>query len=170
MKAAHLPGALALVAALACAGAAAAQNYGHERRVWTPDHLFAPSTGAGSGFVTGYSHGYAGVGSPLAEVEVRSYARTGRYATGYSYGYPHDYSYGYAYGAYGYPNSHAYGYAHGYNRYGYDRDHDRRRYVRRDERRPGYHDRYGYHDDRPPVYGQRPDQERRCYCETVYRD
>ena len=193
---------LAAAAVAAAAGSAAAQNYyesyesyqgprsyqdhrsydsrrSYESRVWTPDHLFV-SGGAGAPHVTGYSHGYAGVGSPVAEVDARAYARTGSYATGYQgypqpYGYAgYDYGYGYSaptYTSHGYYRRDDYRYAGGYNRYGYDRDYDRRhdRYDRRyDERRPGYRDRYGYHDDRPPVYRDHRHGDRRCYCEDVY--
>lgn len=109
---------------------------------YAPPQLPAPYTtynayGVNSAHVTGYSHGYGGVGYPYAHVQ-----------------------------------THAYGYAHvdRGGRYGYS-------HGRYDQRRPGYRDRYGYHDDRPPTrwrggydydYGYRYGYDRDCYCQDVY--
>ncbi|MFN3815377.1 hypothetical protein [Brevundimonas sp.] len=101
------------------------------------------SYGVNSAHLTGYSHGYGGVGYP--------YART----QSYTYSQP----------------------SHGYSQYGYDRG-GRYGYSRsysHDQRQPGYRDRYGYHDDRPPTrrraeyrYDNDYRYDRDCYCQDVY--
>lgn len=109
-------------------------------------------------------------GTPLSEVETRSYVNTGRWADGYSdqayvyvpapayrarYGYSQDNRQGRWRSGYGS------GYGHGYGRY---------------EQRPhqGYRDVWGYNDDRPPSArgGNRDRRDRRsdrdCGCSDVY--
>ena len=130
---------------------------GHNRAPdrYAPPPRPAPYTsynahGVNSAHVTGYSYGYGGVGAP--------------YATTYAYGYGH------ARPVYGYSG---YGHYDRGGRYGYSQGH------RYDERRPGYRDRHGYHDDRPPVrrdyaydygydYGYRHGYDRDCWCQDVY--
>lgn len=123
----------------------------HRRHTrYDPPQRPAPYTsynahGMNSAHVTGYSYGYGGVGYP--------YARTRSYS--YTYSQP----------------------THGYGQYGYDRG-GRYGYSRsfsHDQRQPGYRDRYGYHDDRPPVrhraqyrYGNDYRYDRDCYCQDVY--
>jgi len=78
-------------------------------------------------------------GTPLSEVETRSYVDTGRGADGYS-DRPHVYVPGRAPGygqGYGYGRYRGYGYGHRYGTGGYDR----RPYQ-------GYRDEWGYNDDR----------------------
>lgn len=90
-------------------------------------------------------------GTPLSEVETRSYVETGRWADGYSER-PRVYVPAPAYAPYG----HGYGrYGHGYGGYGHGRDygrygHDRRYGYRASGSRVGYRDEWGYQDDRPP--------------------
>lgn len=116
-------------------------------------------------------------GTPLSEVETRSYVNTGRWADGYSdqayvyvpapvFGqrYGHGRSYGYGYGGrHGYGHD-RYGYGYGYGRY---------------EPRPhqGYRDVWGYNDDRHPSargyqHDRRSRRDRRydhdCGCGDVY--
>ncbi|HZW15493.1 MAG TPA: hypothetical protein VFF66_04470 [Brevundimonas sp.] len=119
-------------------------------------------------------HGHVVGGTPLAEVETRSYVNTGRWADGYS-----DEAYVYVpvpvYGS-------RYGHNRGY-RYGYDR-YDRDRYGRgwsayghgryEPRPRPGYRDVWGYNDDRHPA-SRGWSRERRshyhdrdCGCGDVY--
>ncbi|MFN4296614.1 MAG: hypothetical protein ACK4FB_07200 [Brevundimonas sp.] len=120
----------------------------HER--YDPPQRPAPYTtynsyGVNSAHLTGYSHGYGGVGYP--------YARTRSYS--YTYSQP----------------------THGYRQYGYDRG-GRYGYSRsysHDQRQPGYRDRHGYHDDRPPIrhraeyrYDNDYRYDRDCYCQDVY--
>ena len=124
----------------------------HRRREsYDPPQRPAPYTsynahGVNSAHVTGYSYGYGGVGYPYAQTR--------------------SYSYGYAQPYHGYSQ---YGYADRGGRYGYSRN------VRHDQRRPGYRDRYGYHDDRPPTrhraeyrYDNDYRYDRDCYCQDVY--
>ena len=111
-------------------------------------------------------------GTPLSEVESRSYVSTGRWADGYS-----DQAYVYVpapvYGQrYGHGRGYRYGGRHGY---GYDRrDHGRYGYGR-SEPRPyqGYRDVWGYNDDRhPSARGHDRDRRHRrdhdCGCGDVY--
>ena len=119
-------------------------------------------------------------GTPLSEVETRSYVNTGRWADGYSdqayvhvpapvYGRPYGYGHGGGYGGrrgYGHDR-----YDHG--RYGYGYGHGRH------EPRPyqGYRDEWGYNDDRHPS-ARRHDRDRShrrdrrydrdCGCGDVY--
>lgn len=135
------------LAALAPADAAAAQTWGQPV------------------YVSPYGHGVGG--TPLSEVETRSYVNTGRWADGYS-----DQAYVYlpapVYGA---------RYGHGYDHDRYDRGghgrrwsgHDRGRY----EPRSGYRDVWGYNDDRPASArgsGERRSHyhDRDCGCGDVY--
>ncbi|WP_332676781.1 hypothetical protein [Brevundimonas sp.] len=153
--------AAAALATLMLAGAASAQTYGQ------PIYLNAYGRPLG--------------GTPLSEVETRSYVETGRWADGYSdrprvyvpapgYGRPYV-SYGSDHRRHG---DRAYGYEGGY-RYGYG---DRYRYDSRrydPPPRPGYRDAWGYDDDRPPSSwrgrsdrGGRYRQDRGCGCADVY--
>jgi hypothetical protein len=149
-------------AVLALAGAASAQTWGQ------PVYLNAYGRPVG--------------GTPLSEVESRSYIATGRWADGYSdrpqvyvpapgYGLPHparghDYGYGRR------QDSHPYGYSTG--RYGHGHGHNAPR--RRSDRpaRTGYRDVWGYNDDRPPsARGWTDDRHGRrygrdCGCGDVY--
>lgn len=141
--------AAAALAAFALAGAVSAQTWGQ------PVYLNVYGRPVG--------------GTPLSEVETRSYVQTGRWADGYSdrpqvlvpapgYGVP---------------------YSARDRRYGYDRSRhepgyapSRGRYDR--PARPGYRDEWGYHDDRPPSArggsddrrGRRYDRD--CGCGDVY--
>ena len=105
-------------------------------------------------------------GSPLSEVETRSYVETGRRADGYS-DRPRVYvpvpGYGRPYGG------------HGYGTYGYDRDRYRDGSGRYDRPPvPGYRDVWGYNDDRSPTStrggpdGHRHRGSRDCGCADVY--
>jgi len=149
--------ALAALATLALAGAASAQTYGQ------PIYLNAYGRPVG--------------GSPLSEVETRSYVETGRWADGYSdrpqvyapapgYGRPYA-SYSSGYRSYGYGGGYRYGSADGY-RYS-----SGRRYEA--PPRPGYRDWQGYDDDRPPSAWRgrserrvHYDHDRDCGCPDVY--
>lgn len=106
-------------------------------------------------------------GTPLSEVETRSYVGTGRWADGYSDlprvyvpapGYGQAYSHGHGQGRYG----------HGYSR-GYD---GHRRYS--PPAQAGYRDEWGYSDDRPPRARRWSDDrrshrhDRDCGCSDVY--
>lgn len=136
---------LAALAPIGLAGGAAAQTWGQPVYVG-PD-----------GRVVG--------GTPLSEVETRSYVNTGRWADGYS-----DRAYVYA-PAPVYGQRYSYGRGHGYDRY----DHGRYGHGRY-ERRPhqGYRDEWGYNDDRPPsARGWSRDRrdhryDRDCGCGDVY--
>ena len=149
------------LAGLVLAGAAAAQTWGQPV------------------YVSPYGHVVGG--TPLSEVETRSYVTTGRWADGYSdqvyvyvpapvygvrrgYGYDrgHDRHRRYGYGRYG-----RYGrYGHGHSAYGHSR------YAPRP--RPGYRDVWGYNDDRhPSARGWSRDRRSRdyhrdCGCGDVY--
>jgi hypothetical protein len=148
-----------MIAAYAPAGGASAQTYGQ------PIYLNAYGRPVG--------------GTPLSEVETRSYVETGRWADGYSdrpqvyvpapgYGRPYvSYGSGYrheGYRSYGY-GRHSYGYGDRYR-------HDSRRYD--PPPRSGYRDEWGYQDDRPPVWRGRSDRshgyrdDRGCGCADVY--
>ena len=158
---------LALLVPMGLAGGAAAQTWGQPIYV-TP-----------WGRVVG--------GTPLSEVETRSYVTTGRWADGYSdqaYVYVPAPVYGVGYGVEGRAYRHdGRGYRHddrryGHGRYGYDRGHGYRygyghdRYEPRP--RPGYRDVWGYNDDRPPsAWGRSRDRrdrryDRDCGCGDVY--
>ena len=143
--------AVAVVALAGSAGAVEAQTWGQP--------VYVSQWGRGVG------------GTPLSEVETRSYVNTGRWADGYSdhvsvrvpaaaygrgdghgRGYPHD-------GRYGHSRPHrGDGYGHGYGRY------EPRAYQ-------GYRDAWGYNDDRHPS-ARRASRERRherdCGCGDVY--
>ena len=134
------------VLALALADVAVAQSY-------------APSWGQPI-YVDGWGRPVGG--TPLSEVETRSYVDTGRWADGYTdqpyvvVPYPGGRpSYGYGRG----PRHRAYGYGHGYQSYG------GRPYQ-------GYRDEWGYQDDRPrPGRRGYVDRGRRyddCGCGDVY--
>jgi hypothetical protein len=130
--------AAAALAAFALAGAASAQTWGQ------PVYLNA--------------YGHPVGGTPLSEVETRSYVATGRWADGYS----------------DRPRIHvpAPGYEHPYPAR-HDRSHPRRGRHDTPARR-GYRDTWGYHDDRPPSAGRWSDQRRAwrqardCGCGDVY--
>ncbi len=146
--------AAAALATLTPVGAASAQTYGQ------PVYLNAYGRPVG--------------GSPLSEVETRSYVETGRWADGYSdrpqvyvpapgYGQGYGHSYGqsrYSQDRYGR------GYHHGYS------SHGQRRYD--PPSRPGYRDEWGYSDDRPPSArrwsddGRSRRHDRDCGCGDVY--
>ena len=121
-------------------------------------------------YVSPYGHGVGG--TPLSEVETRSYVNTGRWADGYSdqaYVYLPAPGYGPRYG-------HDRGYGYGHDRY------DRDRYGRgrsgygqaRYEPRSGYRDVWGYNDDRhPSARGWSRDRghdyhDSDCGCPDVY--
>lgn len=155
------------VAPLALAGAASAQTYGQ------PIYLNAYGRPVG--------------GTPLSEVETRSYVQTGRWADGYSDrpqvyvpapGYGHGYDdqrYGHGYdGSYGGPG-HGRGYGRGHRGYGHyprynNHGHDRSGRASRSS----YRDEWGYNDDRPPSTRRWSDHhrsrrhERDCGCGDVY--
>jgi len=137
-------------AALAPAGAASAQTYGQ------PIYLNAYGRPIG--------------GSPLSEVETRSYVGTGRWADGYS-DRPQVYvpapGYGQGYGSYGD------GWRDEVGRHG--RGYHRQPRGRYDAPlQPGYRDEWGYNDDRPPSSwrwsddGRARHQQRDCGCPDVY--
>lgn len=135
--------AAAAFATLALAGAASAQTWGQ------PVYLDAWGRPVG--------------GTPLSEVETRSYVETGRWADGYSdrpYVYVPAPGYGQGYGY----RRHGRGYGRGYSGYGHRR-HD-------PPSRPGYRDEWGYNDDRPPSARRWSDDRRRhdrdCGCGDVY--
>lgn len=113
-------------------------------------------------------------GTPLSEIETRSYVYTGRRADGYSgqayvhvpapvygqrYGYGRDYGRGAGYGS-----------GYGYGRYDQGRHgYGRGRYASRP--RQGYRDVWGYNDDRPPSAGRWSGDRRHdgdCGCGDVY--
>ena len=128
--------AAAAFAVLALAGAASAQTWGQ------PVYLNAYGRPVG--------------GTPLSEVETRSYVETGRWADGYSER-PRVYVPAPEYGR---------GYGHGYSRYAPDR------YA--PPSRPGYRDEWGYSDDRSPSARRWSDDrrsrrhDRDCGCGDVY--
>lgn len=112
-------------------------------------------------------------GTPLSEVETRSYVETGRWADGYS-DRPQVYVPAPGYGIPFATRGHHHGYDR--NRYGYGRGYGytahRGRYDR--SARSGYRDEWGYNDDRPPSArgwsedrrGRRYDRD--CGCGDVY--
>ncbi len=144
---------------LALAGAASAQTWGQPI------------------YVSPYGHVVGG--TPLSEVETRSYVRTGRWADGYTdqvyvyvpapvyggnrYGQGREDRYGYGsqrYRGYGYESYGGYGSGYGS---GYRRHEPRSR--------AGYRDEWGYNDDRPPTArgGYRNHRhDRDCGCADVY--
>lgn len=147
--------AAAALATVALAGAASAQTWGQ------PVYLNAYGRPVG--------------GTPLSEVETRSYVATGYWADGYSdrptvhvpapgYGRPYGHR-SYGHGGYSYGYGHGHGHGHGYGHGG--RDYDR-------ESRSGYRDEWGYNDDRPPTArrGSRDrgwrGHDRDCGCGDVY--
>ena len=113
-------------------------------------------------------------GTPLSEVETRSYVETGRWADGSS-DRPHVYvpapGYGQAYGAHGFGRGPRHGYGHDR---GYSRRDDGRRYGHDAPSRPGYRDDWGYGDDRPPSARRGSDDRHSwrddpdCGCRDVY--
>lgn len=145
---------LAALAPIGLAGSASAQSWGQP--------IYVSPYGGPVG------------GTPLSEVETRSYVNTGRWADGYSdqayvyvpapvygarYGYSHDNGQGRWRSGYG--SGYRSGYGHGYGRH---------------EQRPhqGYRDVWGYNDDRPPsARGWNRDRrdhrsDRDCGCGDVY--
>lgn len=143
--------AVAAFATLALAGAASAQTYGQ------PVYLDAWGRPVG--------------GTPLSEVETRSYVGTGHWADGYS-DRPRVHvpapGYGVPWGA----RSHRHGSARGHDARRYRHDLPRGRHDR--PVRSGYRDEWGYQDDRPPS-AQRWAGDRRwrrhdrdCGCGDVY--
>lgn len=146
--------AAAALATLVFAGHASAQTYGQ------PIYLNAYGRPVG--------------GTPLSEVEVRSYVETGRWADGYSER-PQVYV-----PLPGYRQGHpGYGYGRGGDRR-HGRQHFDREYSRYSEDRhdpppqPGYRDQWGYNDDRPPSARRWSDDgpsrrhDRDCGCSDVY--
>ncbi|MDP3802218.1 hypothetical protein [Brevundimonas sp.] len=142
--------AAAALATLAFAGAASAQTYGQ------PVYLDAWGRPVG--------------GTPLSEVETRSYVETGRWADGYSDrprvhvpapAYGHGYGRPYSYGGHGHGRFRGHGHDRGYGRYD-------------PPARPGYRDEWGYNDDRPPSArrwsddGRSRRHDRDCGCGDVY--
>ncbi|KQW86468.1 hypothetical protein [Brevundimonas sp. Root1279] len=110
-------------------------------------------------------------GTPLSEVETRSYVQTGDWADGYG---PPVYvrvpAPGQAYPGQAYPGR-GYGYGHGYDRYGSGYGYQSPRYAARP--RQGYRDEWGYNDDRPPSARwarERSDHRHYdgCGCPDVY--
>ncbi|HYC74911.1 hypothetical protein [Brevundimonas sp.] len=116
-------------------------------------------------------------GTPLSEVETRSYVNTGRWADGYSdpaWVYVPAPVYGERYHDQGYGHDRRYGYGdrYGHHRRGYGRHYDHGGYEPRP--RPGYRDVWGYNDDRHPS-SRRAYRDRRydrydrdCGCGDVY--
>ena len=134
--------AAAAFATLALAGTASAQTYGQ------PVYLNAYGRPVG--------------GTPLSEVETRSYLGTGYWADGYS-DRPQVYV-----PAPGYGRDYGRGYSRGHRNYG-------RGYSRYDApSQSGYRDEWGYNDDRPPSSRRGSDSgrdrrhERDCGCSDVY--
>ena len=134
------------LATLTPVGAASAQTYGQ------PIYLNADGRPVG--------------GTPLSEVETRSYVGTGYWADGYS-DRPQVYvpapGYGQGRGGYRYDD--------GRDGRGYDRDPRGRSYA---PSRGGYRDEWGYNDDRPPSSRRWSDDgparryDRDCGCSDVY--
>ncbi len=119
----------------------------------------------------GQSHGRWG--GSLTELDGRAYAVTGLAATGHFDGSARAYSdhqyRGDGYGdprAYRPPVSHAHGYGHhGHDRggrYGYSTGNRWTRWSSPPGR--GYHDAYGYNDDRPPHGADHRRHDRDCNC------
>lgn len=115
-------------------------------------------------YVSPYGHVVGG--TPLSEVETRSYVTTGRWADGYSdQAWVHVTAYG---ASYGHDRGHSYDHRHDYgDRYGYGYGHGG--YEPRP--RPGYRDVWGYNDDRPPATRRSSRDryhDRDCGCGDVY--
>lgn len=122
-------------------------------------------------------HGQWGGG--LSEWDGRSYAATGRAATGHVNGPALAYGgygqgYGYSGSSYGYGDPHAYrspggyGYGHGHDRggrYGYSTGNRWTRWSSPPGR--GYHDAYGYNDDRAPRGSDHGNGYSRRDCDCV---
>jgi hypothetical protein len=151
----RLLAAAAALAVLALADAASAQTWGQ------PVYLNAYGRPVG--------------GTPLSEVETRSYVATGRWAGGYS-DRPQVLAPGPGYAA-PYPAYHqGASYSQGHNRqhYGYDRSRQGQGHVHDRRARPGYRDVWGYNDDRPPSARgwtddrRGPRYDRDCGCGDVY--
>jgi len=151
----RLLAAAAALAVLALAGAASAQTWGQ------PVYLNAYGRPVG--------------GSPLSEVETRSYVATGRWADGYS-DRPQVLAPAPGYGA-PYPAYHqgpSYNQGHHRQHYGYDRSRQGHGHVQDRRARPGYRDVWGYNDDRPPSARgwtddrRGPRYDRDCGCGDVY--
>jgi hypothetical protein len=129
--------AAAALATLALAGAASAQTWGQ------PVYLNAYGGPVG--------------GTPLSEIETRSYVQTGRWADGYSER-PQVYV---PVPGYGRGRGHGYGHDRGHSRYS-------------PPSRSGYRDEWGYNDDRPAsARGRSNDRrahrhDRNCGCSDVY--
>ncbi len=139
------------LAPLALAGAASALTYGQ------PIYLNAYGRPVG--------------GTPLSEVETRSYVQTGRWADGYS-DRPQVYVPAPGYGAPYATRGHRPGYDRNRHDHGYGYTSPRGRYER--PGRAGYRDEWGYNDDRPPsARGWSDDRrarryDRDCGCGDVY--
>lgn len=151
--------ALVGVAALAAAGAASAQAYGHTygQPYYAPPQSYQPAQGFGRQGT--YLYGYGGVGAQGAYGYVAP-SRGYDQSYGYSYGYGQPQAYGHAQytvrrdcgGRYGYSacqrrysrheHRSSYGYGQGYAHGDFGRP-DR-----------GYRDEWGYQDDRAPAYGR----------------
>ena len=100
-------------------------------------------------------------GTPLSEIETRSYVNTGRWADGYSdqaFVYVPAPVYGHSYDRYD-ESRYAYGYSYGRG-YGHSRPEPRPR--------PGYRDVWGYNDDRHPSARRSRHHDRDCGCGDVY--
>jgi hypothetical protein len=132
--------AAAALATFAIAGTASAQTWGQ------PVYLDARGRPVG--------------GSPLSEVETRSYVETGRWADGYS-DRPQVHVPAPGYGQGFVHSRHGRGYDRGYSRYD-------------PPSRPGYRDEWGYNDDRPPSSrrwsddGRSRRHDRDCGCSDLY--
>ena len=156
-----LAAAAAALAVLALAGHASAQTWGQ------PVYLDAWGRPVG--------------GTPLSEVETRSYVGTGRWADGYSDrprvyvpapGYGQGYGRGYSYDQrYGHDRGYRHDRGYGRRRHGHGH-YDHRRYDPRSQ--SGYRDEWGYNDDRPPSARRWSDDrrsgrhDRDCGCGDVY--
>jgi hypothetical protein len=152
---------LALLAAAVLPPAAAAQTYGQP-------YYRAPVTTYGQ--IYGGAQAYA---PPITELDGRAYAATGRAATGRPNGSAYGYDHGGG-GRYGDPYAYrppvrAYGHGYGHDRggrYGYSGGYRSGAWTRwSSPPGRGYHDVYGYNDDRAP----RGDDRRRyrssdCDC------
>lgn len=107
-------------------------------------------------------------GTPLSEVETRSYVETGRWADGYG---PPVYVRVPAPGQASPGQGYGYGHGHGYGRYGSGYGYRAPRYAPRSNQ--GYRDEWGYNDDRPPsARWARERSDRRhydgCGCPDAY--
>lgn len=140
--------AAAALAVLAFAGSASAQTWGQP--------VYVNSYGRPVG------------GSPLSEVETRSYVATGAWADGYSdrpYVYAPAPAYGPGHGRHGYAGDPRHGYSRGHGRSGYRYD---------PPSQAGYRDWWGYDDDRHPSARRGSDDrrsrryDRDCGCADVY--